>query len=382
MEGQTALGASDAPRRATREVAPDRQQVVSQRQLVWRRFRRHRLALVGMGILVVLYLSALFSGFIGPYGPSERFSGYLSMPPQRPHFFDADGRFHPRPFVYGMENEVDLETLERRYTVDTSRTHPLTLFPRGYDHELFGLIPTDRHLFGASEPGVWFPFGTDELGRDLLSRTLQGARISLTIGLIGIVLSFLLGCILGGISGYYGGKPDMLIQRTIDFLISLPTIPLWMALSAVVPPSWSPIRVYFGITVVLSIVGWTGLARVVRSKLISLREEDYVMAARLSGTRERTIIRRHLLPGFASYLIVSLTLAVPGMILGETSLSFLGIGIRPPTVSWGTLLQDAQSVRAVTLQPWLLIPGGFVIVSVLAFNFVGDGLRDAVDPYR
>ena len=225
-------------------------------------------------------------------------------------------------------------------------------------------------------------FGTDELGRDIYSRTLHGARISLTIGLVGIALSFLLGCMLGGISGYYGGKPDMVIQRVIDFLISLPTIPLWMALSAAVPANWSPIRVYFGISIVLSIIGWTGLARVVRSKLISLREEDYVMAARLSGTRERTIITRHLLPGFASYLIVNLTLAIPGMIIGETSLSFLGIGIRPPTVSWGTLLQDGQNVRSVTLHPWLLIPGLFVIVSVLAFNFVGDGLRDAADPYR
>ena len=361
--------------------APDAYAIASQRQLIWRRFRRHKLALVGVGILLVLYGSALFADFVGPYGPIERYPKNLDMPPAHLHMHGADGRLHT-PFVYATKNAVDLVTLQRSYTEDTTIRYPLTFLPQGNEYRLLGLIPTNRHLFGVAQPGVWFVFGTDELGRDIYSRTLHGARISLTIGLVGIALSFLLGCTLGGISGYYGGKADMIIQRVIDFLISLPTIPLWMALSAAVPASWSPIRVYFGISIVLSIVGWTGLARVVRSKLISLREEDYVMAARLSGTRERTIITRHLLPGFASYLIVNLTLAIPGMIIGETSLSFLGIGIRPPTVSWGTLLQDGQNVRSVTLHPWLLIPGLFVIVSVLAFNFVGDGLRDAADPYR
>jgi len=381
---ETALDDEIAAPAVTRAFAavPDRTAVSSQGQLIWRRFRRHKLALVGVAVLVALYGSALFCDFVGPYGATDRFARNLAMPPQRPHVFDVTGQFHFPPFVYGVRNQVDLATLERRYTTDTTQRYPLQLFTQGSAYRLLGVIPTDRHLFGAASPGVWFPFGTDELGHDLFSRTLQGARISLTIGLVGIALSFLLGCVLGGISGYYGGRVDMLIQRCIDFLISLPTIPLWMALSAAVPANWSPVRVYFGISVVLSIVGWTSLARVVRSKLISLREEDYIMAARLAGARERTIITRHLLPGVASYLIVHLTLAIPGMILGETSLSFLGIGIRPPTVSWGTLLQDAQNVRSVTLHPWLLIPGAFVIVSVLAFNFVGDGLRDATDPYR
>jgi peptide/nickel transport system permease protein len=365
---------SEMPQQATH--------IASQRQLIWRRFRRHKLALASLFILVFMYLLAAFAPFVAPYGPRERFQESLSRPPQRMHFVDADGDFHLRPFVYGSKSELDLDTFQREYVVDTSQRYPVRLFHRGTPYTLFGIIDTDIHLFGIDEPGSWFIFGTDELGRDLFSRILFGARISLTIGLVGIALSFVLGCVLGGLSGYYGGKIDMFVQRVIDFLISIPTIPLWMSLSAIVPATWSPIRVYFGITVVLSIVGWTGLARVVRSKLISLREEDYVMAAQLAGASESTIIRRHLLPGFTSYLIVNLTLAIPGMILGETALSFLGIGIRPPTISWGTLLQDAQNVRAVLLFPWLLIPGAFVIITVMAFNFIGDGIRDAADPYK
>jgi peptide/nickel transport system permease protein len=244
------------------------------------------------------------------------------------------------------------------------------------------MYKTDIHFFGVSSPGVYFIFGTDSLGRDVFSRMLLGARTSLFVGLLGLAFGFALGLILGGVSGYYGGAVDTFIQRVIEFLQSLPTLPLWMALAALVPPHWTPIQVYFGISLVLATVGWTSLARVVRGKLISLREEDYVMAAKLSGLSEWAIITRHLLPGFTSYLIVHLTLAIPNMILGETALSFLGLGIQPPAVSLGTLLQDAQNVQSVTLSPWLLIPGGMIMLIVLAFNFLGDGLRDATDPYK
>jgi len=239
----------------------------------------------------------------------------------------------------------------------------------------------DIHLFGVKKEEI-FLFGTDNLGRDLFSRNIYAARISLSIGLVGVALSFLLGCILGGLSGYYGGTTDMIVQRGVEFLISIPTIPLWMGLSAALPAQWSPIKVYFGITIILSIVGWCGLARVVRGKLLELREEDFTMAAKIAGTSDRGIIVRHLLPSFLSYLIVSVTLAVPRMILGETALSFLGLGLRAPVVSWGVLLKNAQNFRSVALHPWLLIPGLFVIIVVLSFNFLGDGLRDAADPYK
>ena len=256
------------------------------------------------------------------------------------------------------------------------------MFTRGAPYKLWSLLPMDRHLFGVEEPGRIFLFGTDKLGRDLFSRTIYAARISLSIGLVGVAFSFVLGCVLGGISGYFGSKTDLVIQRIIEIFMSLPHIPLWIALAAALPREWSVIKTYFAITVILSLVGWTTLARVVRRKLISLREEDFILAARISGMRSGSIILRHLLPSFMSYLVVNLTLAVPSMILGETALSFLGLGIRPPAVSWGALLKSAQQVNVVALYPWLLIPGLLVIVTGLAFNFLGDGLRDAADPYR
>ena len=365
-----------------RKTTPDeRYYLASQWELAWRKLKRHSLAMVGAGMLLLLYGSAAFAGSISPYDPFFRNNDYINAPPTRLRFVH-EGRFHVRPFVYRIRGELDLTTLRRRYVEDTAVLHRLVVFDRGRRHRLLGLIETDVHLFGVEEPGVMFLFGTDELGRDMFSRVLHAGRVSLSIGLLGVAFSFLLGVFFGGLSGYYGGALDTVVQRFVEFLLSIPKIPLWMALSAALPPQWPPLRVYFGITLILSIVGWTGLARVVRGKLLELRESDFVMAARVSGARDAFIVRRHLLPSFMSYLIVNLTLAIPHMILGETSLSFLGLGLKPPVVSWGVLLQKAQNFRTVALHPWLLIPAGFVVITVLAFNFLGDGLRDAADPYK
>ncbi len=365
-------------------AAPDglHYEILSQQQLIWRKFKRHRVAYFCMIFLVLFYLLAVFAEFFAPYGPFKRYTDYLYAPPTPIHFVDENGVFHPGPFVYKIDSELDLNTYQRAYVEDTSVKHYLRFFTKGQPYRLLGFIETDIHLFGVDGPGVFFPSGTDRLGRDLFSRMLLGARTSLFVGLMGLAVGFALGLFFGGLSGYYGGGIDMLIQRLIEFLQSLPTLPLWMALAALVPPEWTQIQVYFGISLVLATVGWTGLARVVRGKLISLREEDYVLAAKLSGLSELAIITRHLLPGFLSYLIVHLTLAIPQMILGETALSFLGLGIQPPAVSLGTLLQDSQNVQTVTINPWLLLPGGLVVIIVIAFNFLGDGLRDAADPYK
>ena len=357
-------------------------EILSQRALIWRKFKRHRIAYLCMQLLIVMYILAIFAEFFAPFGAFQRHTDFLFAPPTPIRFVDADGTFHLRPFVYKVTNELNLETFQREYQEDTSEKYFIKFFIRGEPYKILGFLEADIHFFGVDDPGVVFLSGTDGLGRDLLSRMLFGARTSLFVGLLGLTLGFVLGLFFGGISGYYGGGIDMFVQRLIEFLQSLPTLPLWMALAALVPPQWGTIQVYFGISLVLATVGWTGLARVVRGKLISLREEDYILAATLSGVRERDIITRHLLPGFASYLIVHLTLAIPRMILGETALSFLGLGIQPPAVSLGTLLQDSQNVQTVTLNPWLLIPGAVVVVIVIAFNFLGDGLRDAADPYK
>ena len=369
---------AEAARDTARPELQEEYFLASQWQLMWRKLRRHRLALAGATVLALLYLVAIFAEFFAPHDLFQRHNDFINAPPVLVRVFD-DGRVR-RPFVYPLVQTRNEVTLRREYTADTTRRLPLILFVRGDPYKLWGIFRADLHFFG-TRGGEAFLLGTDRLGRDMLSRVIHGARISLSIGLVGVFISFVLGCILGGISGYYGGTPDLIVQRAIEFIISIPTIPLWMALSAALPANWPALRVYFAITVILALQGWAGLARVVRGKLLELREEDFVMAARIAGQGAGDIIRRHLLPSFMSYLIVNITLAIPGMILGETALSFLGLGLRPPVVSWGVLLKDAQNFRTVAIHPWLLIPGIFVVVTVLMFNFLGDGLRDAADPY-
>lgn len=353
----------------------------SQWQLMWWKFRKHKLALVSLGILILLWLVAIFAEFVAPYDPYDHTSDFMYVKAQRPHFF-VDGKFMFPPVVYELEQTIDPETRLRSYVENPEVQHRLRFFVRGSEYKMWGLIPGNLHLFGTDGPGKLYLFGTDGLGRDMFSRIIYGARISLSIGLVGVFLSMFLGIIFGGLSGFYGGMTDTIIQRVIELIRSFPSIPLWMALSAALPSTWTPVQVYFGITIILSVRGWTPLGRQVRGKILSLRGEDFVMAAKLSGTKEYRIILKHMIPSFTSHIIASLTLAIPGMILAETSLSFLGIGLRPPVISWGVLLQQAQNVHTVILAPWLMIPGLFVIITVLAFSFLGDGLRDAADPYN
>ena len=366
---------------SVRSEASARFLVASQWQLVWWKFRKHRLGLVGSVIIILLGIGGLFCEFLSPYDPNAYDKSYPFLSPQKIHFVDKDG-FHLRPFVYGIESYRSPETFLLVYREDETQQYPLRLLVRGTPYKLWGLFEMDLHLFGTlGDEGRFFLLGTDRMGRDMLSRILHGSRISLSIGLIGVFLSFVLGILIGGVSGYYGGTVDLIIQRGMEFLRSVPSIPLWMALSAALPPHWPSILIYFGITVILSLIGWTWLARVVRGQFLALKAEDFVTAARLSGASQFRIIVRHLVPSCWSYIIASITLAIPGMILAETSLSFLGLGLQPPVISWGVLLKEAQDVRTVALASWLLIPGLFVTLSVLCFNFMGDGLRDAADPY-
>ena len=355
--------------------------VASQWQLIRWKFLQHKVAVASLVVLTVLYLGALFAEFLSPYDPRIHDVRYLYSPPHRIHFVDENGKFSLRPFVYPLTATTDPRTYLTTYLEDQSEQHSLRFFVRGDPYKMWGLFAADLHLFGTTE-GEVFLLGTDKLGYDMLSRLIYASRISLTVGLVGIAVSFTLGILIGGISGYFGGVVDLIFQRVIEFILSIPSLPLWMGLSAALPLHWSTVKVYFGIIVILSLVGWTSLARVVRGKFMSLREEDFVLAAKLHGARERRIIFRHLLPSFYSYIIASLTLSIPGMILGETALSFIGLGLQFPAISWGVLLKDAQGIYVLANAPWLLTPALIVIVTVLAFNFVGDGLRDAADPYQ
>ena len=371
------------------------QATLSQWQLIRLRFARHKLAVGGLFLLAVLYTVALFAEFFAPYPSGWKDLRHAYGPPQPPCVSLRHG-LHAR----GVQRHVDPITLRKEYIEDRNDIVPLSLFVRGEPYKLWGIIPWDRHFVGVDRAAygagrlaeigaggatpptpTFYLLGADRYGRDILSRILYGARISLSIGLIAILITFVLGIAIGGVSGYVGGSTDNVIQRTIEIINSFPRLPLWLALGAAVPSDWSPLRTYFAITIVLSLLGWTGLARVVRGKILSLREEDYAVAARLLGASHSRIIFRHLLPGFTSHIIVTLTLRVPTMILGETSLSFLGLGLRPPVVSWGVMLQDCMQMQVVANYPWLLLPLAFIILTVLAFNFLGDGLRDAADPY-
>lgn len=351
--------------------------------LMWWKFRKHKMAVISGVVIIILYLIAIFCEFVAPYDPEQRFAQYKLAPPTKIHIIDDQGNLR-MPFVYKIVQSVNPETLRSSYTEDKSIIYQIRLFGGGTDYKLWGLLPGNVHLYGLnvphSEQGI-FIWGADRLGRDIASRVFYGARISLSIGLIGVLISLVLGVIVGGISGYFGGRIDTAIQRVIEFVRSIPQIPLWMSLSAALPATWPVVRIYLGITIILSLISWTGLARVVRGRFLALREEDFILAARLSGSSEMRIILQHMVPSFLSYIIANLTLAIPNMIISETGLSFIGLGLRAPAISWGVLLQEAQNLRSIALSPWVFAPAVAVIVSVLAFNFLGDGLRDAADPY-
>lgn len=368
------------------EVADERDPHIagaSQRKLVWWALRRHKLAMIGLALTGALYLVAIFADFLAPYDPNDINADYTYAPPQQLHIVDTSGDdWDWGLHVHGYEATRDEETLSLAFEEDPTTKIPVELFARGPEYELFGLISTDIHLIGPADPNgpPMYLLGASELGHDQLSRIIHGTRVSMSIGLVGVLMAFALGVVLGGVSGYVGGKVDALIQRMVEFFMSVPAIPLWLGLAAALPRDWGPMQRYLAITAILSIINWTDLARVVRGRFLSLRGEDFVTAAYLDGISRSRIIGRHMLPSFTSHLIAAMTLSIPAMIIAETSLSFLGLGLRPPAVSWGVLLSEVN-IRVLETAPWLLLPGLAVVVAVLAINFLGDGLRDAADPY-
>ena len=379
-----ALDSARAPARGPLPATTPEQRifVASQWQLMWWRFRKHRVAVASAGVVVAFYLVALFADFLAYADPHVSEAQRSLMPPQTIHWFDG-WRF--RPHVYGVKGVRDPQTFKRVYRPDPTQRVNLRFFAEGFEYRFLGLMPARRHLIGV-DGGLdashsIFLLGTDVQGRDLWSRLMFATRISLTIGLLGVTVSLVLGVILGGLSGFYGGVTDTLIQRIIEILRSIPTIPLWMGLAAALPRDWTILQVYFAITIIISLLGWTELARVVRGRFLAMREEDFIVSARLVGCREMRTIFVHMVPSFMSHIIAATTLALPAMVISETALSFLGLGLRPPAISWGVLLQQAQNVQTVAISPWLMFPAVPVIIVVMAFNFLGDGLRDAADPY-
>lgn len=351
---------------------------------IMKSFFRHKLGMIGLVILILMYLMVLMADFISPYNYATTSSGYVNAPPTKIHFFDESGKFRG-PFIYALKKSRDPVTYMLNFTEDKSRIVPIKFFVKGDEYSFWGIWKTNIHFFGVEEPSssaMLLLFGADRFGRDLFSRTMAGSKVSMTVGLIGTFISVVIGAIIGALSGFYGGWIDILLQRFIELLRSFPRIPLWLAFATILPPNWPSTWVYMGIVAVLSLIGWMGIARVVRGMVLSLREKDFVLAAKISGVSGYKIVIKHLIPNTLSYLIVVTTLSIPGMILGESSISFLGLGIKEPMTSWGLLLKQAQSLSALQTTPWLVIPGIFIMLAVLSFNFVGDALRDAVDPYR
>jgi peptide/nickel transport system permease protein len=365
---------------AAGSVPSERYLNASQGQIIWWRFKRHRIAWLALWFLALSYASILVTEIIAPYELHSRHTDHIFAPPQRVHLFH-EGSF-VGPFVYPFDYRLDMERLKRVYTPDRSRLQPIRFFCSGEPYRFWNLFEARFRLVCPPEDGTMFLLGTDRLGRDMLSRLLYGGRISLTIGLVGVILSYTIGIVIGGMAGYFGGFIDAAVQRITEVLRSIPELPLWMALSAALPVTWDPKLIYFGITIILALLDWPSIARAVRSKLFALREEDYVAAAEMMGAKPSRIIGRHLVPNFTSHLIASASLSIPSMILAETALSFLGLGLRPPITSWGVLLSEAQNIEAVALYPWLLLPMVPVMATVLAFSFLGDGLRDAIDPHE